>query len=537
MWTLGINWSFHDSAAALVCERGEVVAMVEEERISRHKHAWGELPVGSVRACLASRSLCWADIDVVAVGWDLARFGPWGEEDTADLFARLSQGASRRLTLPRLELVDHHLAHATVAFHGSGWDSAGVLVADGSGEQASISAYHGSRRTGLRFLRGWDRLSSLGSLYEGATRAVGFRPLAGGKLMGLAPFGSGRAESLLDMDELLAGQPSKHLDGLFATGADDETCIDAWKWHMIERFGLVTLDMDHLHEDPVALRIAASAQLAIEDAMAILHAEVRRITEEPAVCLAGGVALNCVANGRLPEPLFVPPIAHDAGVALGAAWHVAPPQRPSVVSPFLGVEVRVDKRTLEERKLSARPFEAAEVSSLLACGAVGAVASGRAKVGPRALGHRSIIARPAPAEVRTALNLRKVREPWRPLAPVARSGDSSVLWPDQGLRSRFMTGAVLVPESARDQLAATVHVDGSTRPQSLTPGDSPVVEAVLAAMTSDGLPPVLVNTSFNGREEPIVNTFTDAVDAFQRLDLDFLVADEVIITRQADSAL
>lgn len=531
VWTLGINWNFHDTSAALVDGNGVVWAMSEEERFTRVKHAFGSFPVQATKFCLDRAGITWLDLDVVAVGWDMDLYAPWGEEDASRLFAELFERQLPRSEWPELVFVDHHLAHATVSFHGSGFENAGVLVTDGSGERASISIFSASRDGGLRLHRDWPRTSSLGSLYEAATRALGFRPLEGGKVMGLAPYGTDPVTDLVSVANLLEGR----VEGPpgFASDADleDEECVVTWLAYFEERFGTVTRGVADLPTDPVACVIAAGAQFAVEQAVVALHAETVELTGHESVCLSGGVALNCVANGLLPEPLFVPPVPHDAGVALGAAWSVSPPAKPALLSPYLGSDVRMGVGDPFDA-VSVEPFEPADVVDMLLRGSIGALAEGRAEIGPRALGHRSIIAVPRPACVLTAINDRKGRERWRPLAPVARRGASTGLWPELGSRSTYMTGSALVGERAHADMPAAVHVDGSTRAQNVDPKTAPALESILDGLHAAGVPPVLINTSFNRRGEPIVNNGRDAILAFLRLGLDFLVLDGHVCTRR-----
>jgi carbamoyltransferase len=282
----------------------------------------------------------------------------------------------------------------------------------------------------------------------------------------------------------------------------------------------------------MAVRIAAGVQRTVEEHLLGLHAENARLAGTDQVCLAGGVALNCVANGRLPEPVYVLPVPHDAGVALGAAWAVCPPAKAALLeSPYLGTDLRVggEVDALRADGFAVDAFSPDTVVDLLAAGAVGAVAEGRAEVGPRALGHRSIVALPAPAVVRDRINARKGRERWRPLAPVTLPWYADRLWPSQGARELYMIGTADVTDHALEVMPAAAHVDGSTRPQVLPAGQAPVVEALLTGLAAGGLPPVLVNTSFNGRGEPIADSAADAVRAFRSLGLDFLVLGDHLV--------
>ena len=172
----------------------------------------------------------------------------------------------------------------------------------------------------------------------------------------------------------------------------------AWTRYLHDRFGAVTAGPDELDRDPAAVRIAASVQRTVEEAMRALHAEAVSLSGSPSICLAGGVALNCVSNGRLPEPVYIPPFPHDAGVSLGAAWAIAPPARPvPLQSPYLGAALEAGPQIdrAQAGGLHVEPFDPAAAAALLLDGAIGAVAEGRAEAGPRALGHRSIIAIPA----------------------------------------------------------------------------------------------------------------------------------------------
>jgi len=262
--------------------------------------------------------------------------------------------------------------------------------------------------------------------------------------------------------------------------------------------------------------------------MHALHTETRRLTGFPHVCLAGGVALNSVVNGQLPEPLYIPPFPHDAGVALGAAWSVCPPATAGLLkSPYLGAPVGGGQPDIAG--LVITPFTQETVVEMLVSGRIGAIAEGQAEVGPRALGQRSIVALPRDPVMRDRLNAVKRRERWRPFAPVTLADYAPRLWTGQGLRDLYMIGNAVVSEHGLDVMPAAVHIDGTTRPQILPSGAAPVLMGMLEALREAGLPPVLVNTSFNGLGEPIVNTAADAVHSFRELGLDFLVLGDWLV--------
>lgn len=526
MWILGINWKWHDSSAALVDSTGHVWALAEEERYTRVKHAWETYPRHAVWHCLRTAGIGWRDLDCVAIGFDLPRAGEWGpnakEELYATLFGQEAVGAQR----PELMFVGHHLAHALSTFHASGFNQAGVLVVDGAGETESASIYSADRGE-LVLKRRWSRCYSLGAMYDAATRLLGFGYLEAGKTMGLAPYvGQDDAVALPLGAEVADGVwRSVPLAGI-PSDAPYQQVSYCWANYLADTFGEVKHEPSQLHTDPVAVRIAAGVQHTLEQHLLGLHAETVRLSGHEAVCLAGGVALNCVANGRLPEPVYILPVPHDAGVALGAAWFVCPPTRAALLdSPYLGTDLAA---ALEIDQLRADGYQVDDFSpeavvQLVADGAIGGIAEGRAEVGPRALGHRSIVALPAPADVRDKINTIKGREQWRPLAPVTLPYYADQLWPSQGWRELYMIGTAFVTDQARRVMPAATHVDGSTRPQVLFPGQAPVLESLLNGLRAGGLPPVLVNTSFNGRGEPIADTAADAVRSFRSMRLDFLV--------------
>lgn len=541
MWVLGINWEWHDTAAALVDGEGRVRAFAEEERFSRLKHAWNSFPAQAAAHCLATAGIGWQDLDAVAVGWHIPHSNLWHypDRDRRRLLSALfgphtgeRAGAGR----PEVVFVEHHVAHALSSFHASGFPQAGVLVVDGSGEFYGTSIYSADRDTGLRPLRHWHRGFSLGALYEATTRMLGLGILDAGKTMGLAAYGAAEETDPLPLGDLIEDGPSffgRHPRTHY------QTIVDAWSGHLADRFGSVTAASRDLAGDLAAVRMAACAQRTVEIAMTDLHAETRRLSGLPQVCLAGGVGLNSVVNGQLPEPIYIPPFPHDAGVALGAAWSVCPPAAAGLLeSPYLGPEPgdpaavpagagQPDVGDLGD--LLRTPFAPEVVVELLVQGRIGAVAAGRAEVGPRALGHRSIVALPRDREMRDRLNAVKRREPWRPFAPVTLPGYAPRLWPGQGSRELYMIGNALVTPQGREVMPAAVHVDGTTRPQVLPPGAAPALESLLAALSSAGLPPVLVNTSFNGPREPIVNSAADAVRSFRELGLDFLVLGDTLV--------
>lgn len=534
MFILGLNGApigWHDAAACLIDGDGRVLAMAEEERFTRKKHSPRANAVNAAEWCLAHVGITPADLDAVSIGWDLARLMPrfGGDWNFAAerTFLRQRFGWTFGSRQPEVICTPHHLAHAASTFYASGYESAAVLVNDGNGEDESISIYEA--RAGLPLVRRriWPRSHSLGYLYQAASEAIGLTFLEAGKTMGLASFGrAARVEPRpLLRTEGKDFEPPFDLD----PSADWDEVVGAWA-KVFAEFGTVprTTSTADLADDEVAVAIAWSAQATIERMVPALVAEARAITGLEAVCLAGGVALNCSTNGQLAGPVYVPPVPHDAGVALGAAWSLCPPaQVTEPMSAYLGPPVGPLTRATDG--WTCVDLDVGTIADRLVAGEVGAVAAGPMEVGPRALGHRSIIALPSDTEVRDRVNRMKGRELWRPLAPIGLSSAEGRYWRGNRTLQAYMLGAAEVTEQGRDHIAATVHVDGTARAQ--IADDIGLTSDILRALDARGLPPVLINTSFNTRGEPVVCSADDALRSAETIGLDFVVIGDDLMIR------
>ncbi|WP_310729057.1 carbamoyltransferase C-terminal domain-containing protein [Streptomyces sp. N2A] len=571
-WILGVNappTGWHDSAACLVNGDGEVIAFTEEERVNRHRHSLYRKPFGAARFCLAQAGITAADIDVVALGWDSEQLYPRRFAGDAEFLA-YAVGLDFGGRTPEVVRVPHHQAHAASSFYASPFPKAGVLVVDGHGENESATIWTYEDGAEPRLERSWQRTASLGYAYDAASTWLGFSFLNAGKTMGLAAYGRAAhldVEPLVDLtadDFGLAVEPLAESRGS-ATADEIKAQYDDTVGRWRERYTKIAgvdgprVPEERLTDDPNAVLVAYTAQRLIEQTVTHLAALTRKAAGVEELCLSGGVALNCSTNGTLPGPLYVPPVPHDAGVALGAAWTVRPPRRRAgALSPYLGVDVWAPDRLnggagegipgarvpgagasgagvpgrgrrgsaageLDLSGLVRADLDIDELTGLLLDGQVGAVAQGRAEVGPRALCRRSIIAVPDTADVNTRVNALKNREQWRPFAGVTRPGYGAQLWAQQEYLSLYMLGAAKATELGRQVAPGVVHVDGTTRPQVLHGNEAPAVGAALDALERHGAPPVLLNTSFNDKGEPIVDTAADALRAFRAMDLDFLV--------------
>ncbi|MFH9015336.1 carbamoyltransferase C-terminal domain-containing protein [Streptomyces sp. NPDC017943] len=543
MWILGVNAppaGRHDTAACLIDGDGRIVAFSEEERLNRRRHSLYRKPLGAARMCLARAGISAADIDVVAVGWDDHQLHPGRWTGDAEFLA-YAVGLDFGDRLPEVVRVGHHRAHAASSFYASPFRKAGVLVVDGHGENESSSIWTYEEGRTPRLERSWRRTASLGYAYDAASTWLGFSFLNAGKTMGLAAYGRAAGvptEPLVETrgdDFRLAVEPLQESTGR-ATAADIKEqyalTVDRWRERYCRIAGADGPDApeDRLADDPRSVLVAYTAQRVVEEAVTHLAAQTRKAAGVEELCMSGGVALNCSTNGTLPGPLYIPPVPHDAGVALGAAWTVCPPvSRTSPLSPYLGSDIAASATGAADTDgLVRTPLDLDELTALLLDGRIGAVAQGRAEIGPRALCRRSIIAVPDTPDVNTRVNRVKSREQWRPFAGVTRPAYGMRLWEQQEYLSRYMLGAARATELGRRVAPGVVHVDGTTRPQVLRGDEAPVVGAVLDALDAQGAPSVLLNTSFNDRGEPVVDSAADALAAFRSMDLDFLVLGDAL---------
>jgi carbamoyltransferase len=535
---LGINAIFHDPAAALIVD-GEIVAAAEEERFSRRKHgkpavpfaAW-ELPEQAARWCLASAGLSAADLDAVGYSYDpdlvdhsLDGLDP-GWEELRTTYARRAP-LFLRTALPGLDptivrFVRHHVAHAASSgLCGPHPDSA-VLVCDGRGETSSYLA--GEYRDGkLEELASQALPHSLGLRYEELTEHLGFhRSSDEYKVMALASYGTPRFLPRLREHIYATGDGGFHTDRLDWTD-------------YAPRFAGELLEE---HAD-----LAASVQQRLEEVLLELTGWLHRRTGQPVLTMAGGVALNCVANTRLYaespfEEIWVQPAAGDAGTALGAAAAVATAlgERPA---PMRGADLGRDfsddecRQALEVAALRyERPDDVASATAAaLADNKIVAWFAGRAEYGPRALGHRSLLAHPGHRANLERLNDVKGREQFRPVAPMVLASRAGELFGRGPLPSPYMLFVHDVALSWRDRLPAVTHVDGTARIQTVDPGDEPLLAGMLTEFEARTGLPVVVNTSLNTAGRPMVDTPRDVLELFGASPVDVLVLGPFVVRR------
>lgn len=520
MIILGVNATFHDSSAALVID-GKVVAAAEEERFSRRKHAkrpvpfsaW-ELPELAMRWCLDEAGLTPADLDAVGYAFDpaLAELQPDDPFDhiRIDYVRRAPEflaDALPGLPAERVEFVEHHVAHAASAGLAGPHRTSAVLVNDGRGERHSQLAGH-YRDGQLEIIRRQALPDSLGLFYESLTDHLGFlRSSDEFKVMALASYGEPRF--LPGLRECLHATD----DGGFTARAPE--------W---DRFAPRRVDdgtWGGAHAD-----LAASVQAGVEEVLVAGATWLHEQTGERTLTMAGGTALNCVANTAVwresPfEQVWVQPASGDSGTALGAALHLAHRDdriSDEAVSPALGRSWTDDELAGRLREAQV-PFTtpddlAGEVADILADNGVIAWFDGRSEFGPRALGRRSLLANPTLAENVELLNDVKGREQFRPVAPMILAERAEEIVTDGPLPSPYMLFVHTVRPEWRDRIPAVVHSDGTARIQTVADEDVPHVAALIRAFAERTGVPVLVNTSLNTAGRPMVDDPRDALEVF-----------------------
>ncbi|MFD2110765.1 carbamoyltransferase [Thiorhodococcus fuscus] len=595
---LGISAYYHDSAACLVRD-GEILAAAQQERFSRKKHD-ADFPVEAIGYCLEEGGLALADLDHV-VFYDkplikferlletylayapsglrsfLAAMPIWLKEKLllkSLLHKELAAlGDIAAADLPPLLFTRHHQAHAASAFFPSPFERAAVLCMDGVGEWATTSVWLGD---GNRLTPQWEIQfpHSLGLLYSAFTYFTGFKVNSGEyKLMGLAPYGEPKYRDLI-LDHLLSLKD----DGTFR--------MDMRYFNYANGLTMTNRAFDRLFggpprrpESPLTQRemdLASSIQSVTEEVVLRLGRTVHRELGVDHLCLAGGVALNCVANGRLLregpfKEIWVQPAAGDAGGALGAAlsvWHQYLDRPRSgadsdrMQGAYLGPSFDNDRietylngagipyQRMDDDALMTR------LAALLDDEQVIGWFQGRMEFGPRALGGRSIIGDPRSARMQSVMNLKiKYRESFRPFAPAILAERVSDWFAHEG-QSPYMLMVAPVAESRRiamtddqqrlfgidklkvprSQIPAITHVDYSARLQTVHAETNPRFHRLIAAFAERTGCPLLVNTSFNVRGEPIVGSPEDAYRCFMRTEMDYLVLENCLITKSEQPA-
>ena len=550
-----------DATAALVVD-GVVVAAASEERFNRKKHS-GDFPVQAIRYCLAEAGISLGDVDELAHCFDYAPykaaylFDPvaamrYREVYSKDALLSLVRRGLPDFPLERVHQVNHHLSHAASAYFTSGWDECLVAVIDGMGEMHGASVYHAhdGKIEALHHISAYD---SIGIFYSLVTLHLGFDFNSDEyKIMGLAPYGEPtRFRHFFDHAVELKKDGSLHIPLLRLNRTRDER----------ENF---LLTRQYLNEHLVKERhpdadvadehrdVAAALQACLDTTLQHLCGHFGKQTGLRRLALAGGVALNCTANGKLTraglfDEIYVQPAAGDDGAALGAALYRAA-QREKIKNtrspvPFFGPSYSnrdIDAALTEYQdrvevvRFPSYEDTCAHAAKSIAEGKVLGWYRGRMEFGPRALGHRSILADPGHPEMRDRINaMVKMREAFRPFAP-AVSLEQAHQWFDVLPLTEFpyMIMTVDVRDKYRSELPAITHVNGSARVQTVSSEGNKDFHGLLRAVGKTTGREMVLNTSFNVKGQPIVNTPREAIDTFLGTGIDLLYLEDVLIRRR-----
>jgi carbamoyltransferase len=534
----------HDAAAALVVD-GRVVAAAAEERFNREKHSALD------------------DVDELAHGFDYEPFQPlfsldplaselYREVYSREALLRLVERELKGFPADRVHHVGHHLAHAASTYFTSGFDECLVVVIDGMGEVVSATVYR-ARAGRLEKLHEISAAHSIGILYSLVTLHLGFEFGADEyKIMGLAPYGDPeRFQAFFERAIDLRPNGSFRIPPLALNETSEERENQlATRRHLAEHLGPPRMPEDPITDDH--RDVAAALQASLDRAMEHLCGHFGRQTGLRKLAMAGGVALNCTANGKLLrsglfDEIYVQPAAGDDGSALGAALHRASlhhkdlPNRRFPV-PFLGpahshdaIESAISGAAdrIEVERFDGLEAACERAADLIRDGRVLAWYRGRMEFGPRALGHRSILADPGHPEMRDRINsMVKMREAFRPFAP-AVTIEQVHRWFEVPPMTElpYMIITVDVRQEHRAQLPAVTHVNGSARVQTVSSGDNASFHALLRAVGRTTGREMVLNTSFNVKGQPIVNTPAEALETFLSTGIEFLFLENTLVSR------
>jgi carbamoyltransferase len=540
---------FHDGAAALVAD-GRLVAAAEEERFTRVKHT-NAFPVNAIRYCLNEAGMDLRRVDRVAYYfteaetnrhlWNIYSRSPGQKEyhDARELFQAEFQTCFGRGAVPPMEFIDHQQAHARCAHHLSGFDRCLVLCLDGVGDASSGVAVNISPSREETLAR-FTIEQSLGLYYLQVIRFLGYDQFDEYKVMGMAAYGDPRTyRGLFEQFYVLRD------------GGDYELVRPRVSASLLR---VLRPNRHRRHVGRVHFDLAAALQESLERIVLHVLAHWRAATGQTRLSFAGGVALNSSLNGAIHrsglfERVYVPPVPHDAGCAIGAALQAGSTPgrgcgaaRGCWFSPYrgtrLGDDAEIERQAARWHEFisAARCDDVVEATAeSLAAGKIVAWCQGRGELGPRALGNRSILADPRVASHRRVINWYiKEREPFRPLAPAVTVEDAADYFdiaPDRADCS-YMSFVAQVPEPVRVVLPAVTHKDGTARLQMVSRQQNERFWLLLHAFGRRAGVPVLLNTSFNGRDEPIVGTLEDAITAFLTLPLHALIVGDWVVTRK-----
>jgi carbamoyltransferase len=575
MYILGLN-AFHADSSAAIFKDGVMIAATEEERFTRVKH-WAGFPVQAIRFCLREAGISLNEVAYITIGRDprakllnklgylrknpslvfgaFKRFRNAQEVTSLDkLFQMVDPSVDLNILKAKIKNIEHHRSHLASAFFASPFEEAALLSIDGSGDFTTTMIGIG-KGTSIEVFDSVDFPVSIGLFYTAFTQFLGF-PHYGDeyKVMGLAPYGEAKyvdqvrelikflPNGLFTWDERYFVPPMKagfeYRDNIPLVG-------NLFSEQFTEKFGKPRQKNEELtqyHKD-----LASSVQRVTEEIIFYLLRELKKRTGLENVCIAGGVAQNSVANGKIAEAtgfkgVYIPSAGHDAGISMGSALYhyhhnLGLPRNPAIYSAYTGI--RFTNEEIEEilkakgiryQRLSDEDLYEVVTNKLIEPGVVGWY-NGRAEFGPRALGARSILADPRNPKAKDLLNLKiKRRESFRPFAPSILKEYTSAYFTKYD-EVPFMEKVFPIRPEKQAEIPAVTHVDGTGRLQTVDSTVTPRYYALIDAFRRKTGVPILLNTSFN-ENEPIVNTPQEALDCFLRTQMDMLVLENCVIERQ-----
>jgi carbamoyltransferase len=569
---LGINCTYHESSACLI-QDGNLIAAVEEERFNRIKHAKPAkidnsdvLPEAAIAYCLQAAGLdTLAEVDFIGYSFEpedrLCKnsvhqhpypipAGDFGTKEGEQIFYQKNIAVEQKIRTMgfkgRFFFLDHHDCHAASAFYVSGYAQAAVMVVDGIGEFESSTFYAG-QDTRLQKIQHFEYPHSLGFLWEKLSAFLGFSAYDASKAMGLSSYGTPGLykETLAQLIQVDDTGRFNINDALVQIRNDNFAPLE--QLFKVPRRNTPVSEINA--QTQCYADIAVDLQIQTEEIFIRLAKWLQHETGMQHLCMAGGVTLNCVANGylsyeRVFENCYVQPAANDAGTAIGACyliWHqkLGKSRQPITKSPYLGPEFSHQEiqTALDQYGLDYQQHQdiAAATARLLIEGNIIAWFQGRMELGPRALGNRSLLADPRRSDITELMNVKvKHREAFRPFCPsvLAEKADDWFELPQPVPEvADYMLGAFRVKKDKANQIPAVVHFDGTSRIQRVWQETNPRFHQLLAEMDQRTGVPVLLNTSFND-QEPIVCTPEDAIKTFLKTRIDYLVIGDFIATKR-----
>lgn len=547
MKILGLNgWTErgHDGGASLIID-GKLIYAVEEERLTRLKHAYDTIPKKSIEHALNFSNLTLDDIDKFYIGWNYPDLFKMLNKKfiTKKLMSKLIFGSERYAN--KIEYVTHHIAHAFSSFYPSNYNEALVFVIDGQGEYMATSIFSANKKTKKMDLL-METPISLGYFYAGVTKHIGFNSGEEGKTMGLASYGTPNyyeeLKKFINVDE------NGILKCIFTINkkSKDEEVESLHKWEeLLNKILPKRSEPIKKIDDSVQkyADLAASAEKLLEEIVITLVTKYIFDTDIHNICIAGGVGLNCpmssaIESLNIVDNVFVQPASNDGGISLGAAIYGAVKNGDNVdieMIPYLGDSFSEQDilNAIKEKNYEYEYYEDIEkqIALLLSKEKIVGNFQGRLEFGPRALGNRSILSSPLKKETLEKINNLKGREIWRPLAPAVLYDNQTDIF-DSNIFSPYMTKNFGVLEKARKSIPVATHVDSTARVQSVTKKYNERFYNIINEFYKITNVPVVINTSFNLRGEPIVNTPLEAINSFEKIGLDYLALGNYIIKKK-----